>query len=143
MAINEEVAPSGTYGPPSTPVDYFNEVYGPMVEHGVMDDGGCIDDVGELAEALGCISGNMEQWDGNCMTREEKGRMPDGRKPDGIKKARHEDKATSAGKIPREKRVTRRCAGCGTVNHVRRLFCSGCFGGKDVMKRKKGHKKKK
>jgi len=37
-------------------------------------------------------------------------------------------------KVPREKRVFRTCARCGRKNHNRRLFCAGCYGGKDVMK---------
>jgi len=49
------------------------------------------------------------------------------------RKPKREAKAGSVAKIPLKDRVFRNCRACGTRNHNRRLFCTGCYGGKHEM----------
>jgi len=46
--------------------------------------------------------------------------------------------AEAGATVPRAKRVYRNCRACGTRNHNRRLFCTGCYGGKDEMGKVEG-----
>jgi len=112
----------GIGAPPSTPVEYFMDAYGT----------GNTDIQGEEASWLEY----MDDLTTNTMEAETGGGIEKRKKTTrGQKKSKpYKTGGARVTKVPREKRVFRTCARCGRKNHNRRLFCAGCYGGKDVMK---------
>jgi len=134
-----ETPGSGTSAPPSTPVEYFNEVYGPGLIDGNEGAGGWLEFLGDVAENLGCTEENEAQ-EGRKTTVRTTGRSEGA--ASSCEKVRP-GVETEEGRISKKPRgkprgcVFRGCARCATINHNRRLFCLGCYGSKDVMKGKK------
>jgi len=133
MWITEETPRCGTYAPPSTPVEYFNQVYGP----GDTDANGgaeCwMEAVAAVTANIACTEVIADQEGGRITT--EKNKEGEASSRDKVN-PRLGVKEGCISKKPRGRQF-RGCARCGTRNHHRRLFCEGCYGSKDVMKGKR------
>jgi len=121
---DENAGEIGPIAPPATPVEeYYLEVFGRGEPEGMEEDG----EMGDIVVGVRGIVQNQEIGGYRGGEREaSRGKNAAGKEKDG-----------RVSKTPRAARVFRKCAKCGTMNHNRRLFCVGCYGGKDEMKGKK------
>jgi len=143
-ATTESSGPPGIQAPPPspTPVEYFNDVYGDVPD--AVGTSSIYDAVcaswrklvsGDNDDVMTGILAAMEGTEEEPKQKQEEERAPvraAGGSKSGRKKKR-KARAEGVAKIPRNKRVFRNCRACGTRNHNRRLFCTGCYGGKHEM----------